>query len=150
MPEFTKHVYLDVCALGRPFDDQAQIRIRLETEAVQLILSYVRSGDLALVISPVHDAEINAIDDPVEREHLLSMLEEVGYRPELDLSHVRLRAEELTEEGLGLADAAHLAFAETAAAQFVTCDDRLIRQCRRVQPRVWYGDPVAFCSQGNL
>jgi len=30
-------VYLDVCALSRPFDDQAFLRIRLETEAVNLI-----------------------------------------------------------------------------------------------------------------
>jgi hypothetical protein len=52
MPESAKRIYLDVCALCRPFDDQAQIRIRLETEAVQLILSYVKSGDLDLVISP--------------------------------------------------------------------------------------------------
>ena len=35
----TNRVYLDVCALCRPFDDQAHMRIRLETEAVQLILA---------------------------------------------------------------------------------------------------------------
>lgn len=51
MPESTKRIYLDVCALCRPFDDQTQIRIRLETGAVQLILSHVRSGDLALITS---------------------------------------------------------------------------------------------------
>lgn len=51
MPEPTKRIYLDVCALCCPFDDQTQIRIRLETEAVQLILSHVRSGELALVAS---------------------------------------------------------------------------------------------------
>jgi hypothetical protein len=28
MPEYPKRVYLDVCALCRPFDDQAQMRIR--------------------------------------------------------------------------------------------------------------------------
>jgi hypothetical protein len=126
------------------------MRIHLETEAVQLILSYVRSGDLTLIVSPVHDIEINAIDDPIEREHLLSMLEDVGYRASFNLLQVRLRAEELIEEGLGPADAAHLAFAEAAAAGFVTCDDRLIHQCQRVQPDIWCGNPVAFCSEENL
>lgn len=27
-----RRVYLDVCALNRPLDDQSQMRIRLETE----------------------------------------------------------------------------------------------------------------------
>ena len=150
MPESIKRVYLDVCALCRPFDDQAQMRVRLETEAVQFILSHVRSSDLALVVSHVHDIEIAAIEDPVEREHLLSMLGEIGYRVSFDLRQVRHRAEELTQGGLGPADAAHLAFAEAAAASFVTCDDRLIRQCRRVRSNVWCGTPEAFCSEEGL
>jgi hypothetical protein len=76
MLESTNRVYLDVCALCRLFDDQAQMRIRLEAEALQLILSHVRSGDLTLVVSSVHDAEINVIDDPIQREHFLSILDE--------------------------------------------------------------------------
>jgi len=34
----SKFIYLDVCSLSRPFDEQSAIRIRLETEAVNLIL----------------------------------------------------------------------------------------------------------------
>jgi len=56
-------VYLDVSALCRPFDDQTQMRIRLETDAVQLIFSHMRSGSLVMVASPVHDVEIGAIPD---------------------------------------------------------------------------------------
>jgi hypothetical protein len=37
-------VYLDVCALRRPFDDQSFLRTRLEAEAVNLILSRVHKG----------------------------------------------------------------------------------------------------------
>ena len=118
MSEHPKRVYLDVCALCRPFDDQAQMRIRLETEAVQLILSYVRSGGLALIVSPVHAIGISAIDEAIERERLLSTLNEIGYRAAFDMHQIRRRAEEWTEEGLGPADAAHLAFAEAAQAKF--------------------------------
>ena len=32
-------VYLDVCCLNRPYDDQTQDRVHLECEAVLLILS---------------------------------------------------------------------------------------------------------------
>ena len=40
-----KRVYLDLCALNRPLDDQGQIRVRLEADAVSLILSHVRAHD---------------------------------------------------------------------------------------------------------
>ena len=146
----TKRIYLDVCALSRPFDDQTQIRIRLETDAVQLILSHVRSGNLTLVISPVHDAELGAIDDLAEREQLLSTLRQIGHRVAFDLKQARNRAEQLTQQRLGPADAAHLAFAEDARADFITCDDRLLRQCQRVRPGVWFGTPIAFCDKENL
>ncbi|MEK8020003.1 MAG: hypothetical protein VSS75_024280 [Candidatus Parabeggiatoa sp.] len=38
----SKRVYLDVCALSRPFDDQRQVRIQLESSAVTLILEHVK------------------------------------------------------------------------------------------------------------
>jgi predicted nucleic acid-binding protein len=150
MSNQTGRVYLDVCALCRPFDDQSQIRIRLETEAVQLILSHVRAGNLNLIVSPVHDAEIAAIDDLAERIHLQVMLQQIGLRVPLDLSEARQRAEILVQQGLGPADAAHLACAEQVRADSVTCDDRLIRQCRRVKPGIWFGTPIAFCDQEDL
>ena len=126
------------------------MRIRLETDAIQLILSHVRSSDLILIVSPVHDVEIGAIKDLTEREHLLSILKQIGHRVSFDLKQTRKRAEQLTQQRFGPADAAHLAFAEEAEADFVTCDDRLLRQCRRVQPTVWFGTPVAFCDKENL
>ena len=150
MSQSTRRIYLDVCALCRPFDDQTQMRIRLETDAVRLILSHVRTGDLTLVVSPAHQVEIGAIGDLTERQHLLSMLGEDGLRVLFDLEQARARAERLTERGLGPADAAHLAFAEEADADFITCDDRLLRQCRSLQPAVWFGTPVAFCDREEL
>ena len=146
----SKRIYLDVCALCRPFDDQSQIRIRLETDSVQLILSHVGSGDLVLIVSPVHEVEVGAIEDGTEREHLLALLQDSGDRVAFDLERIRRRAEHLAEHGLGLADAAHVAFAEAASADFVTCDDQMLRQCQRIQPSVWFGTPVAFCDKENL
>ena len=48
-----RRVYLDVSALCRPFDDQSHIRVRLETEAVQLILSHVRAGTFIWFGTPI-------------------------------------------------------------------------------------------------
>jgi len=45
-----KNIYIDVCALSRPFDEQKYMRIRLETEAINLILSKVREGIYTLIV----------------------------------------------------------------------------------------------------
>lgn len=150
MTRGVRRVYLDVCALSRPFDEQSQMRVRLETDAVNLILSHVRAGNLTLIVSQAHNLEIGAIDVAPEREQLLTMLDRVGVRHETDLRLARERAEHLVRHGLGPADAVHLAFAEAARADFVTCDDRLLRQCRRLTPAVWFGTPVAYCAKENL
>jgi predicted nucleic acid-binding protein len=146
----SRRAYLDVCALARPFDDQMQMRVRLETDAVQIILSHVTAGDVDLIVSPAHQVEIEANPDATQRDLLQVTLKQMGQFPAFDLAQSRRQAEELARRGLGLADAAHLAFAEQAAADFVTCDDRLVHQCRRVRSRVWAGNPVEYCVKENL
>ncbi|UKO99081.1 hypothetical protein [Nostoc sp. UHCC 0870] len=42
-------IYLDVCCLNRPFDDQTQERILLETEAVRIILAHCQIGEWQLL-----------------------------------------------------------------------------------------------------
>jgi hypothetical protein len=42
-------VYLDNCCLNRPFDDQRQMRVRLEAEATLCIQEHIRRGVLELV-----------------------------------------------------------------------------------------------------
>ena len=44
-------IYLDNCCYNRPYDDQSQMRIHLETEAKLHIQDMVRRGDLELVAS---------------------------------------------------------------------------------------------------
>jgi predicted nucleic acid-binding protein len=146
----SERIYLDVCALSRPFDDQSFVRVRLETEAVNLILSHVVRDTLKLVFSPVHEKEIEAISDPVERVELKVLLRLHGHPISVDLKTVRARAEELVSLGFGIADAAHVAFAEGDGASFVSCDEKLIKKCLRNEIAIWSGDPVRFCVEEGL
>jgi len=41
-------IYLDICSYNRPFDIQAQLRIRMETEAKLFIQANVREGFFSL------------------------------------------------------------------------------------------------------
>jgi predicted nucleic acid-binding protein len=81
---------------------------------------------------------------------LQTILSEMGERTKGDLSKISTRAEELYQLGFGVADAAHLAFAEFHGAEFISCDDRLIKKSLSHQIGVWCGSPLAFCEKEGL
>jgi predicted nucleic acid-binding protein len=146
----TKRIYLDVCVLSRPYDDQAFLRIRIETEALNLILSKVKRGEFHLIVSPIHTEEILSISDPVERIELQERLESLAKPLNIALEPVKDRAEELCKLNFGVADAAHVAYAEKCGAEFVSCDDSLIKKCSKHGIKVWCGNPIAFCEKEKL
>ncbi len=150
MKKYKKLIYFDVCVLSRPFDDQSFLRIRLETEAANLILSKVRNEEYGLVISPIHFEEIKAISDSFERIELQERLKAIGKSVKIDIAVAKKRAEELYYLKFGVADAAHVAFAEQCGAEFISCDDALIKKCSRHSVKIWCGNPVAFCEKESL
>jgi predicted nucleic acid-binding protein len=103
-----------------------------------------------MITSPVHEFEISDVANYSERIDLLLLLEKLGVYVEIDKSTARARAEKLIRQGMGPADAAHLAFAEAAKADFISCDDKLIKKCSKMTVDVWIGNPVAFCDKENL
>ncbi len=94
--------------------------------------------------------EIAAIDEAEERNTLERWLNELGHRPRVNLRKARQRAEELMRMKIGPADAAHIASAEQAEADFVTVDDRLLKQAQRGSLSVWAGTPLQYCEKENL
>ena len=150
IPRPAHRVYLDVCALNRPLDDQDQIRVRLEADAVQLILSHVRSRKLVLVVSPAHHVEVAANPDSAKRQLMQLLIAEIGTDIEVDLARARHRAEDLMVKGFKPADAAHVALAVEAGCDFVTVDDRLLRQLSRSGVKVWFGSSIAYVEKEDL
>jgi predicted nucleic acid-binding protein len=145
-----KKLYLDVCALCRPFDDQSAMRIRLETDALYLILQNVQDGLYGIVVSPAHIKEIEGIEDASERFAVMTLLKRYGIATAYNESTTRARAEQLHALKFGVADAAHIAFAEETADFFISCDDRLLKQCRRHSIKLPALNPVEFCGTENL
>ena len=67
-------VYLDVCCLNRPFDDQTQDRIRLEAEAVLMILSQCEAGHWEWIGSEVVTLEISRTPDSERRRRVQALV----------------------------------------------------------------------------
>ncbi len=71
-------IYMDVCCLNRPFDDQTQQRIRLEAEAVLLILEHCQSGDWQLIGSEAIHFEVRRIPDEERRQKVTLLVSLAG------------------------------------------------------------------------
>ncbi len=124
-------IYFDTCCLNRPFDDQTQVRVRLEAEAVLAILSRIENGEWDWVGSEILTDEIEQMPDTqkLSRTKLLS-----GFIQEnIDIGEKEeRRAMELQSDGFQVFDALHIACAESAKADvFLSTDDRLLKQAKR-------------------
>lgn len=61
-------IYLDLCCFNRPFDDQRQLLVRLQTEAKLYVQQAIREGVFQLAWSAVLDLENQANPDMERRE----------------------------------------------------------------------------------
>jgi predicted nucleic acid-binding protein len=124
-------IYLDTCSLNRPWDDQAQVRIHLEAEAVIYIIDAARRGMEQLITSDYLLAEILRMPDPVRTVDVMNLIQPAVEHVPQD-SSVEARAMQLAAYNVTGYDALHLAAAEAAQCDFLlTTDDRLIKRCAR-------------------
>jgi hypothetical protein len=133
-------IYLDMCCLKRPFDDQSQPRIRLESEALLSLLAleseevqFARSTALLL------ENSLNPIAERAAKVETWLKSRPLWHPP--DAAALQAKTGVLMALGLKNFDALHMASADIAAAtHFVTCDDRLLTIAKRnqmhIRPRV--------------
>jgi hypothetical protein len=141
-------IYLDLCCLKRPFDDQTQPRIHAESESV---LSIITRGLSKLEFLQTPAQHLENEQNPVfhranwVRDWLNHQTEIIPDEPALTA-----RIEELMALGFKNFDAFHLASAELVGAdKFVTCDDRLLSLARRNagQLRINVADPLSLANE---
>jgi predicted nucleic acid-binding protein len=134
-------IYLDTSVYNRPFDDQVQPRIWLETSSLVVILQMVQAGEIQLVGSSVLTYENSQNPFLERRQWIHACLRLVICYQRVD-DAIRQRAQELEKEGLKAVDALHGACAEQAGTEyFLTCDDRLIRKFKGAMKVI---NPIEF------
>lgn len=120
-------IYFDACCLNRPFDNQIQDRVKLETEAIVLILKHIKANEWSWIGSEILNFEINQTPD-LERKNRLNLLANFVCNSILIEEKETKRAQELEKLGFHSFDALHLACAETANVDiFLTTDDKLLK-----------------------
>jgi predicted nucleic acid-binding protein len=135
-------IYLDTSVYNRPFDDQTQFRIWLETVAFSIILSLIKVGDVELVASSVVAYE-NSRNPFLERKRWVESCLRLSHHHVVLNTSIRERARELEKQGVKSVDALHVACAETAAVDyFLTCDDKLTNRYK--DGKMMVCNPVEF------
>lgn len=136
-------IYLDICCFNRPFDDQSDLIVRLQTEAKLHVQEMIRQGALDLVWSAIMDIE-NSANPDLNRKVAIADWQQIGV---VDMSVnelVEQKAIILSQIGVKPMDALHVACAiEACAEYFLTTDNALLRKMAK-HGSIRVVDPVDF------
>ncbi|WP_253180970.1 PIN domain protein [Candidatus Marithrix sp. Canyon 246] len=110
---------------NRPFDNQSQIRIRLETEAKLYIQDQIKNNILELVWSYILDFE-NSKNPHSERRRAIAKWRNLAIIDVIETPNVLANAKKLLSFGIKTKDALHVASAIEGKA-----DDKLLSGIKR-------------------
>jgi len=126
-------IYLDNCSLQRPHDDQSQVRIYLEAQAILALITLFEQGKIELLSSESLYYEAERTPKPSRRKSILNLLAEIPRYVETTDAVVH-KAETYRDAGVKPLDALHLATAvEAEADYFCTCDDRFLKRAKGLE-----------------
>ena len=129
-------IYFDTSCLNRPFDDQTQVRVRLEAEAVLAILARIENGEWTWIGSDVLIDEVEQTPDTQKLSRVKLLSDFIKENIEIGEKEEQ-RAKELQAEGFQVFDALHIACAETAKADvLLSTDDRLLKLEKRISKKI--------------
>ncbi len=140
-------VYLDVCCWNRPFDDQTQEKIHLETEAILIILS---SDRWELIGSDIIDFEISKIPDK-ERKKKVELLGQKVLKKQKITADLIKRAKNIEQKEIKPLDALHIASAESFKSDYmITTDVDIVKKYQNNKDfftKIKICNPILFLTE---
>lgn len=138
-------VYLDNCCFNRPFDDQSQILVRLETEAKIAIQEKITQNSLLLVWSYILEME-NDCNPYYDRHSSIGEWRNLASEMVSESEDLIHRGEELERIYFRPKDALHLSCALTAHCDvFITTDKKILNKRDKVSG-IRILDPIQFLN----
>jgi len=121
-------IYMDNCCYNRPYDDQTQLKVSLQTQAKLQIQKEALIGECELVWSYLLDFENSA--NPYEfKRNAIQEWEHVAKEMVVENEEIIELSNQLKSHGLKTKDALHVACAIYAKADyFITTDDKVLNK----------------------
>lgn len=122
-------VYLDNCCYNRPYDDQSQIKISLETQAKLYVQHLIVEKKLDLVYSYISRYENSQNPFEIRRSAIKDFFKNATiYVDETYSNQVIIKAKNIIDTGVKTKDALHVACAIIGGAEyFLSTDIRLLK-----------------------
>lgn len=138
-------IYLDNCCYNRPFDDQTQMKIHLETQAKLHIQALIKKGRYDLVWSYILDYE-NSKNPYEEKRLAIAPWRNIAVIQVLkEIEDILQYAERLALKGIKTYDALHISCAVAAhCAYYLTTDKKLLNT---PVPEIKVVSPVTFVNE---
>lgn len=142
-------IYLDNCCYNRPFDDQKQKRIHMESEAILRVLEKTQQENYIIVGSAVLELEIEQMHDESKKKKVKSLYRITKIRVPYT-ADIRKRSQEIMKQSkIRTFDSLHIATAESIAADvMLTTDDKLEKMAARLKLKVKVMNPLKFMKEG--
>ncbi|MCL2206432.1 MAG: PIN domain-containing protein [Treponema sp.] len=137
-------IYLDVCTFNRPFDDQNQLKIKLETEAKLFIQHGVVTGAYELVWSYILEYENrqNSYDD---RRNAVYEWKSIAKIHCVENSTIIEYAEKLKNLNVRTKDALHIACSVYTDSDYLITTDKHLFNLKLDDIRII--SPLAFLNE---
>ncbi len=142
-------VYLDNCCFNRPYDDQEQVAIRLESMAKLEIQALIKKEVISLIWSFMLDFENNENIDSEKRDKIFewekfSKTYFIGTDKTIEI------AKHFTSIGIKSKDAVHLACAiESGCDYFITTDKGIYRKREQIKEIIIINPTEFFIEYGE-
>lgn len=122
-------VYLDNCCYNRPYDDQSQIKISLETQAKLYVQHLIVEKKLDLVYSYISRYENSQNPFEIRRSAIKDFFKNATiYVDETYSNQAIIKAKNIIDTGVKTKDALHVACAIIGGAEyFLSTDIRLLK-----------------------
>ena len=126
-------VYLDNCCYNRPYDEQYQLKIVLETQAKLYIQQLIVEKKLDLAVSYISNFENNENPKKDRRNSINNFFGNASvYIDNENVSDVEILAKEIRAMNIMTKDALHIACAVIAKCDaFITTDDGILKRYKR-------------------
>ena len=137
-------VYLDNCAYNRPYDDQSQAKIELETQAKLMIQRMIKTKQIELASSYMSLYECGENPDPSRAELITAFINQQSsiYVSLKNKTRIEDKAREIMTTGIKFKDACHIACAIMAKADYLISTD--IRMLKYETDEIKMINPVEF------
>ena len=120
-------IYLDNCCFNRPYDDQTQLRVELETRAKLFIQNLIAQNKVNLAWSYILDYE-NSRNNFSQKRRAIQKWRRFAALDVEESAEILETANAIRKTGVRNADSLHLACAIAAKCDyFISVDDRVLK-----------------------